>query len=49
MGCPFFYKGKFLQLPRGLGNHVFTHVTTYSLETLRKVLVGMGVGLKDLQ
>ena len=27
-----------LRLPRGLGNHLFTHVTTYSLETPRKVL-----------
>lgn len=35
-GCASSYKGKSLELPWGLGNHLFTHVTTYSLGNTRK-------------
>lgn len=43
-GCASFYKGKSIELPRGFGNHPFTHVTTYSLGTTRKILLRTGGG-----
>lgn len=43
-GCASFYEGKSVELPWGFGKPPFTHVTTYSLGTTRKILLRMGGG-----